>query len=303
MKKKRIKASVKNSERKNEEYISFDLGNRGGYSDYFAGQFNENAGITRTEIRKKQNKKRRMKNGMRNTLITLGVIAFVAVLSVVFSLTIFFNITTIKISGSGIYEPEEIAKACTIKTGDNLFMIDKERCAESIKSSYPYIDSVSIKRKLPATLEITVTDAKVFFAVADSDKKYILLDNKLKVLEKGAAKKPKDAILIKDAKPKTANEGFTLEFNDETVSQCIAKLADEINTMQISGITAIGCKNKNNNYIVYDGRITFELGSSDGLEKKINRGLAICEELDSHNNSIKGKSNLTVDKQSYFTEE
>lgn len=71
----------------------------------------------------------------------------------------------------------------------------------------------------------------------------------------------------------------------------------------MKGVTAVSSKDINNNYIVYDGRITFELGSCDDLEIKIKRGVLICDEMNETNPSIKGKINLKSGKQSYFTPE
>lgn len=304
MKKKKRIPPKRNLDNYEEEYGPVNFNDEGRYADSsFVQLRREGQGFTKNEVRRKQNKKRRLKNGVRNFLITLGIVAFVAIVAAILSLTVFFNITTVNITGSEIYTAEELAKACTIEAGENLFLIDTQKCVNSIERSYPYIYSVKITRKLPATVNITVTDAKAVYAVNNADKTFILLDDNLKVLEKSAKSKPAGVIMITDAKVKSSDAGYAVEFEDENALDCITKLTNTIKTMGITEITSISSKNKNSNFIVYDSRITFELGSCDELEKKIYRGLAICEELNEHNNSVKGKINLTVDKQSYFTEE
>lgn len=257
---------------------------------------------TKNEVRKRQNKKRKIKNKARSALITfIAIVGFLA-LGVTLSLTIFFKITDINVTGSSIYSAEEISKLSTIEIGENLFLIDSKECVTHLTESLPYIYDVKITRKLPATLNIEVTDAKAFLAIKNADKTYVLLDDRLKVLESNAAKKPAGVIMITKTKVSSANAGYKIGFEDEEVSECIKSLVEAVKTLEMSEATSISCVDKNSNYIVYDGRITFELGNTNNLEGKLNRGLAVCKELDNHNDSIKGTVNLTVDKQSYFTE-
>lgn len=53
-----------------------------------------------------------------------------------------------------------------------------------IEENLPYVYKAEIKRKLPDTIEIKVTDAKVAYSLLCEDNTYILLDNNFKVLEK-----------------------------------------------------------------------------------------------------------------------
>ena len=236
-------------------------------------------------------------------MITLiAVIGFLA-LGITLSLTIFFRITDINVIGSNIYSAEEITQLSTIEIGENLFLIDTKECSEKLSESLPYMYEVKITRKLPATLNIEVTDAVPFLAIENADKSFILTDDRLKVLESSAAEKPESAMLMTDTLISSANPGFLLGFEDEEAGECIVSLIEVIKAVDMTEATAISCVDKNNNYIVYDNRITFRLGSCNNLENKINRGLAVCDELNNHNDSIRGTVNLSVDKQSYFTEE
>lgn len=258
---------------------------------------------TKNEVRRRQNKKRKIKNKARNVLFTLiGITAFLAI-GITLSLTIFFNITDINVTGSNIYSAEEIVQLSTIEVGENLFLIDTKECIEKLTESLPYIYEVKITRKLPSTLNVEVTDATPFIAIDNYDYTYILTDDRLKVLEVAAAEKPADAITMTDTAVSTANPGYLLGFEEEETAECVTSLIEAIKAVNMTEATAITCIDKNNNFIVYDNRITFKLGSCNNLEGKINRGLAVCDELNNHNDKIKGTINLSVDKQSYFTEE
>ncbi len=263
----------------------------------------ENKKPNRTQTRHRQNKKRRLKNKVRKAL--LAVILFIVLIAVgaVLSLTVFFKAQTVNVSGSGIYSQEQIVNASAIDIGDNLFLINSNRAAQKITTQLPYIYNVKIKKQLPATVKITVTDATAAYAIENGDETFILADDNYKVLEVSAAEQPAGSVLITDAAIKSAEPGSRLEFDDDTISDCLIKITDAIKATEMKSATAISCKDINNNYIIYDGRITFELGSCDDLEIKIKRGVLICDEMNETNPSIKGKINLKSGKQSYFTPE
>jgi hypothetical protein len=80
------------------------------------------------------------------------------------------------------------------------------------------------------------------------------------------------------------------------MAQCIKDNSfDEITSIYSTSLTQ--------NYVVYDGRITFKLGSCDNLEDKIYKGLTACEKLNTSNPSAKGAMTISDDKQIYFTED
>ena len=226
----------------------------------YSNRSNEVQKQTRTQTRRKQNKKRRLKNKVRKAL--LGIIFFVVLMAVgaVLSLTVFFKTESITVSGSGIYSQEQIVNASSINIGENLFLIDSKDASSRITTQLPYIYNVKIKKQLPATVKITVTDATAEFAIDNGNNTFILADDNYKVLETAAAEQPADSIVIKDAAVKTAEPGKRIEFEDETASDCINKIVEAINATGMTGVTAISSRDVNNNYIIFDNRITFELG-------------------------------------------
>ncbi|MGN1203127.1 MAG: cell division protein FtsQ/DivIB, partial [Eubacterium sp.] len=95
--------------------------------------------LTRAEKRQKDNKKRKKRNTLRKVIVWLVVIvAFVAV-GTVLSLTVFFQIDTINVTGNTIYTKDEILAQCTIDKGENLFLSDTETAKEMLEQNLPYI--------------------------------------------------------------------------------------------------------------------------------------------------------------------
>lgn len=265
-------------------------------------QKKEQQPLTRQQKREKQNSRRRLKRSVRRALLLVGLVILTAAIVVVLSLTVFFKIDTIAISGGEIYTEEEILSAFTIDIGENLFLSDTNKAADKLSEALPYIYKAEIRRKLPATISIKITDAVPAYAIQNKDKTYIILDDTFKVLEI-QQKQPEECILISKAEVKNAVQGKTIEFKNEKVAGCLTQLANAVKTYEITKATGIYSEGLTANYIVYDNRILFKLGTCDDLETKIYQGLAACEELDAGNPSVKGTLRLTGEKQYYFTEE
>lgn len=261
----------------------------------------KNTNLTRNEKRAKQTKKRKKRNKLRKILVWICVILFVAAVAVVLSLTVFFHINNVTVKGNEKYTTEEILAQCTIDKGENLFMADTDSAAERLEQTLPYIYDAQIKRKLPDTIEIKITDAKAEYSIKNKDKTYILLDDNFKVLELNAEKA--QGIRISKAEIKTAVAGTKIEFKNTDVGECLETLALAVKENDFDEITSIYSNNISDNYVVYDGRIKFKFGNCDDVQKKIYQGLAACEQLNESSPNVKGTMTISGDKSIYFTEE
>ena len=115
--------------------------------------------MTRQERRKKQNKRRRLKRSVRRALAVIGLVLLAVAIVAVLCLTVFFKIENITVTGSKVYDTEKVLSVCTIETGENLFLADTDKAAQQLQQALPYVYSAKIKRKLPGTVQIQVTDA------------------------------------------------------------------------------------------------------------------------------------------------
>lgn len=258
--------------------------------------------LSKPEVRKKQTQKRKLKNKVRNALITIGLLIVLMAVGIVLSLTTFFHIEIINVTGSGIYSTEEIIDNCGIDTGENLFLINKEASKEKLEKNLPYVYDVKIKRKLANTVNIEIIDAKAEYSIKNEDDTFILLDDNFKVLNNASGDSAENTVNIIDSTITSADNGSKIVFEDENVSDCLSKMSAIIKEVKMTEATAISSSGLNNNYIVYDNRITFELGNCENLENKVYRGLAACEKLNASNPKTKGILDISNDKQIYFTE-
>lgn len=256
--------------------------------------------LSRNEKRQKDTKRRKKRNKLRKFFIWLSVAIVIAAVGVVLSLTAFFGIENITVSGNSRYTEEEILNQCIINTGENLFLADTKSASEMLELNLPYIYMAEIKRKLPSTIELVITEAEPSYYIQNKDKTFILLDDNFKVLETGAEKG--SGIAVKKAKVTAASAGRQIEFENQDTGECLKKLSQAVRDNYIDEITAIYSNNISDNYVVYDNRIEFKLGTCDDLEHKIYQGLASCKQLNESNPNAKGVMTINGGKQIYFTE-
>lgn len=256
--------------------------------------------LSRNEKRQKDTKRRKKRNKLRKFFIWLSVAIVIAAVGVVLSLTAFFGIENITVSGNSRYTEEEILNQCLINTGENLFLADTKSASEMLELNLPYIYTAEIKRKLPSTIELVITEAEPSYYIQNKDKTFILLDDNFKVLETGAEKG--SGIAVKKAKVTAASAGRQIEFENQDTGECLKKLSQAVRDNYIDEITAIYSNNISDNYVVYDNRIEFKLGTCDDLEHKIYQGLASCKQLNESNPNAKGVMTINGGKQIYFTE-
>lgn len=90
------------------------------------------------------------------------------------------------VTGNSRYTQDEIIAAAGVEQGDNLFTLNKYQIADRILTQLPYVDDVTISRKLPDTLIFEVQES-TGVAWVESGGSYWLINNNCKVLEVGDA--------------------------------------------------------------------------------------------------------------------
>ena len=141
--------------------------------------------------------KRRPGSGVGSRLLIMAAI----VAAVIFGVAIFFKVNTVEVQGNAIYSAEEIRSASGIQKGDNLFTLNKEAAAGSIKASLPYVETVSIIRFLPDKIVIEVKESDATFAVTTDINTTWLINSVGKALEQISDSAPDSALTAEPTAP------------------------------------------------------------------------------------------------------
>ena len=208
-------------------------------------QYVKNKHITKEEEIKRVNRKK--------VFISLFVLLIIVIAGIIYFLTTpMFNITNIEVTGNEKNSVDTYVSLTKIELNStNIFEITKNKITKNIKEN-PYVESVQIKRKLPSTLEINVTERKVSYQAEYNDN-YIYLDKQGYVLELN--EKKKDTIIIEglETTKGAITEGQRLNNEDLFKLDTVLKLVNccKYNSIQ-NEITSINVSDTNNYAIKFD---------------------------------------------------
>ena len=247
----------------------------------------------------------RRKKNRRKKIIVRSVLGFVFLLAgIIFVLTMFFNISEITVTGDTVYSSDQVMNESGVNIGDNLIFVSKRKINENITKSLPYVGSVKVKRHLPSGLELQITKTDAVYATA-ADGYFTLLNENGKVLEKDVEYIGENIILLNLGNILSLEVGENIVLEKETVLDKLLQIREECAECGLEGITAIDLSDIYNIKLVYQGRITLELGETDrnNLPKKLALGQAAIETQNEENEFYRGTINLTVDGKGYWSEE
>ena len=100
----------------------------------------------------------------KNFAVLIAVVLLFLCIMTALSLTVFFNISKIEVMSFEYYTAQEIREASGIQKGENLFLLSTKDVENRLRSVLPYVGEVSIKRKLPSTITLTIEPAKATYA-------------------------------------------------------------------------------------------------------------------------------------------
>ncbi|MGN0543442.1 MAG: cell division protein FtsQ/DivIB [Acutalibacteraceae bacterium] len=249
----------------------------------------------------------RVKNLKRKRRFRLAIVvtAFILLLCLIVSPIIIFavfRVKTFNVEGASPYTSEQIISASGIQQGKSLIFADLDEAAASIEKTLPYTDNVKLTKKLPSGIIIRLEETSAGFAVEMSGGMYALTNSEMKVLEL-SGEVPEGAAVITGAVPVKAEAGsvisFSAEEEDKTLS-LIKQITGSVAENGMEDINLIDVSEKNNIYLIYQGRIVMRLGDSSDLASKLSLGQRVISQENTIDPSQFGTVNLTVAKKAYF---
>lgn len=240
--------------------------------------------------RRHTRRRRRHHRGLGVLYKLLSVIAISA--AIVVALTLFFKVNNITVSGTTQYSSDEIIAASGVKTGDNLFLLNKFEISDGIIEKLPYISSVSISRKLPDTLLIDVTDSNQG-GVIQQGKDYWVVSSGGKLLGKRA--EAGSGALIRGITLQDPQVGRTVEAAEgqERKLEQLLELFDALEEKgMLPGVTGIDFSEDNVISMDYAQRFTVRFAYGADFAYKLSNLNQVIEQLEENEQGI---IDLTVD--------
>ena len=237
------------------------------------------SGASRTGARSRRAIVERQKKKKRRRMISRIGIAVLVLLAIVFAPTIFFQVSKINVTGDTRYTSEQLIKSTGVKQGDNLFFLDTKQIAADLKDEYPYLDTVKLRRKLPSTLQIEVSDRTAALSI-EQNGKYLILDMSGKVLEKTKSA-AKGTAKVTGVPMKGLHVGDAVDEDKYGKAASVMKLLELTDQYGMKKhIKTIDVEKAYDVRVTYDKRYTILLGALEesNLEHKIQFLKAILKE-------------------------
>lgn len=218
--------------------------------------------IARTQRRRRKKRKRNY------TLYYIILAVFLIVAGVTLSLTVFFNIETIEVTGSSIYALSDLEGVLDAKPGDNLLRLNTKALSAKVLQNLKKADNVEVKRVFPTTLLVQIEDGEPQTQLYYNNQ-YYTLSRRGRVLDVADESVPNVPIVIGPT-PEGAQVGSYISLlleNEE--KDWLNILFKELEQSGLHDISAVDISNTISLKLYYQNRIEIKLGSFSELDTKL----------------------------------
>ncbi len=222
-------------------------------------------------MRKAQRRRKRKLRQLRFFLVLFMLVAVV-----VLSLTVFFKIDTIKITGETRYSHEEIIEKSGLVKGKNLFLYNIAGADDVITQNFVYIENVKIKKHLPGIIEVVVSEAKEVCTIEIAGG-YFVVSDEGKVLEK-TLKLRDDLYNVKGIDMSKYKVGDNIKNDKADSVKALGEITKAIDKAGMSDITFIDLSDIYNIEITYQNRVKIKCGTQVELDYKLKYAKTILAE-------------------------
>ena len=210
--------------------------------------------------------KSRKRGGGGAVLTVLLVCVLIGI--VVFSLSMFFYVNAIEVTGNERYSTNEILSLLNIPAQENMLKIRTSALEQTILKNFHYIGSVKVQKKLPSTIVITVTETRGECQIF-AEGSYLKLDRNLKIMEEYSVR-IQELPLIWGLSYAGELPGGVLQEENSAKIQALSVIIDGLEKHGIlSKIQMIDLRDEFYIEMNYDGKIEVRLGNYSRLEEKI----------------------------------
>ena len=182
----------------------------------------------------------------------------------------------ISVEGAMRYSAEEIVTNMDVREGDNLYLWNKVKVSNALMERLPYLESVQIRRHLPDTLVVTVTECEAAVAVS-SGTGYVYLSRYGKVLEQNASDgglPVVTGVTLPDIQP-----GQAVAQGEDAYCDALLEVLQTLDAGgMLDGLRFINLQDLTDVRIGYEGRFDIQVGSMDELSYRLRFAKTVIDE-------------------------
>ncbi len=206
---------------------------------------------------------------------------FLIIVVIILAMSMFFEISVIKVEGNSIYTDKEIIDASGIQIGDNLFFINRISAGSRVVVKLPYVDSVKIVRGLPDQCTIIVEESRAVASISVGDELWSVTQSG-KFLGTVSDDDPLQLPEITGLTVKSAAVGDMMVVSEDETEKLeyLLEILEQIKGRGLEAeVTAIDLSSASNPMIEYQNRFTVKFGEHDDTEYKFAKLLSAVDKL------------------------
>ena len=193
---------------------------------------------------------------------------FVSLIVLVLCLTVFFKVENVEINGLTLYREDQIMGISGIIKEENLVRTDTALIKKRIEDNLVFVENAEVEKKYPSTLVVNITEAEKAADIVINDK-VCVVSKTGRILEMGNSTATGGIPVIRGFELTSQKPGDKLQSKDESKLKIYNDLIKILDSISMEKISEIDLSSRSGITILYDGRITLELGSSVDLDYKL----------------------------------
>lgn len=223
-------------------------------------------GVTAKEYIKKNKAKKNKRNILILGIFIISIGAFALLKAEL------FNIVEVTIENNSILSKEDVVDETKL-LGNNIFLVKLNELEDKILLN-PYIDKVSIKRRIPNKIAVVVNERVASYKVIEDNKSYILNDD-LVIMEK---RDDLDGITLPildgiDIEGRELGESITKNKEKIEFLKALKSSSDTFTNIRVSSVDVSDMSN----IYVYVNECKVILGANENIDKKLTKVVEILK--------------------------
>ncbi len=222
------------------------------------------------------------------------------VVSALLSLTVFFKIDEIYVEGTKRYPENDIIAASMIEKNENLLLCNTSPGEKNIIAKFPYVEDVSIQKKLFNKIAIKITEAKPFLMIRNGER-YFVLSKKGKIIEINDENKYNDVPMIVGAKLKKTKLCDYSEYESENTKKYLDEVVSLVRKYEIKDISTVDVTSMTNIFLLKKNGFKLIIGAPENLDYKFRSAVSIMEHISETDSGVLDVSMVDAEgAKSYF---
>ncbi len=243
----------------------------------------------------RKRRRRRKKRGGGGRAFVILLVVLLTIAAIIAAVTVFFRVNEIFVTGDSRYNEQDIVIQTGIEISSNMFLFNKFTAINRLFDEFPYLDEISIRRRLPDKVEIIVIEC-VPVAILSTSSGDFIIDVNGKLLEKVGFDEQNDFCVIKGVALTEPEVGTYSNFSQQQQQNPLFLLLNTaLNNGILENIGEIDIAHAYDISFTYLERFTVEIGTTEELDKKLRYlDVLVNEEIGANEVGTIDVSDITV---------